>query len=85
MTIRLPDRPGRYAFGPDLPAGRINVQQLDGGVGFTLARVIGGVTWAPLDAQDNPAWLTWSTQDAATAWMEAAAPEDHPHWGAALV
>lgn len=81
MSINLPARPSRYGFGPDMPRGRIDVQQLANGAGFTLVRVIDGETWAPLNARENPAWLTWPTREAAAAWMEAAPPEDHPHWG----
>lgn len=85
MSIHLPDRPGRYGFGPNMPHGLISVQQIDSGAGFTLARVIDGVTWAPLTARENPAWLAWATRDEATAWLEAAPPEAHEHWGAAQV
>ncbi|WP_157272144.1 hypothetical protein [Azohydromonas aeria] len=38
MTIRLPDRPGRYGFGTNMPVGRINMQELVGG-SFTVTRV----------------------------------------------
>lgn len=83
MTIRLPDRPGRYAFGPNLPRSRIDVQEIDGGAGFTVTRVIDGVTWAPLDGRDNPAWLTWPREIEAAAWVYEVSPVfDYAHWGA---
>lgn len=85
MTIHLPDRPSRYGFGPNLPFGRIDVEELANGAGFTVVRVIGDVTWAPLDGRDNPAWLTWPREIQAAAWVYEVRPVyDYPHWGAAL-
>ncbi|WP_157270476.1 hypothetical protein [Azohydromonas aeria] len=84
MTIHLPDRPGRYGYGPDMPRGRIDVQQLAGGAGFTIVRVIDGETWFPLNERDNPTWLTWSNAIQAAAWVYTVKPvRDWPHWGAA--
>ncbi len=85
MSINLPDRPGRYGFGPDMPIGHLNVQQIHGSSDFTVTRVVNGVTWAPLNTRDNPAWLTWPNDIEAMAWVHKASPvEDWPHWGAAL-
>jgi hypothetical protein len=86
MTICRPDQPGRYCYGPNMPRGHIDVQQLDGGAGFTVTRVIDGVTWFPIDERDNPTWLTWDSAMQAAAWVYAVKPmQDWPHWGAALV
>jgi hypothetical protein len=84
MTINLPPRPSRYGFGPDMPVGSITVQQIDDGSGnFTVARVVDGETWLPLDGRDNPAWLIWPSAMETAAWVHEAAPvEDYPHWGA---
>ncbi|WP_157271356.1 hypothetical protein [Azohydromonas aeria] len=77
------DQPGRYGYGPNMPRGSIDVVRLTSG-GFTVARVIHGVMWFPLDERDNPKWLTWDSAIKAAAWVYTVKPVyDWPHWGTA--
>lgn len=83
MSIKRSAQLSRYGFGPGLPTGYIDVQELDDGVGFTVTRIIDGQTWIPLSGPESLRWLTWPcVLDA--AWVHLVRPvKDHLHWGAA--